>query len=175
MNVVNLTLNSPSVPSVYVFADGKPLVFKKQDGKRVCRVETEKEELELTVCRITEMCGKFWFLYSMLFFFISLMGIFDARSDKRCYFIRYKTVLTLKGEHNVTLNVNKYTGGKTTITQKLFAVNCVCNCFRKEYENEYYIDEQVRKRLKALKITKLIIWLAAIVIAIASIICVAIL
>lgn len=169
MNVVNLTLNAQSVPSVYVFADGKLLNFKKQNGTHVCRVETENDECEITVCRITEMCSKFWFLYSMLFFFISLMGIFDAKSDKKYYFIRYRTVLTLNGEHNVTLNVNRYNTSKLN-TQKQFAVNCVCNCFRNEYENEYYVDEQVRKRLKTLKITKLLIWLAAIIATVVTVI-----
>ena len=172
MNAVNITLNSPYVRSVYVFADGKMLNLKKQGKSRGCRVETEKDEIEITVCRITEACGRFWFLYSMLFFFISVLGIFDAKTDKRYYFIRFKTVLSLKGEHDVTLNVNRYGGDKTQ--QRQIAVNCVCNCFRNEYENEFYIDEKVKKRLKALKITKLLVWLAAIVAIVATVILVVI-
>lgn len=161
MNVLNIAMRPHyMIKNPSLFIDGERVYTKKsKNGEYTCRFETEKDSVELSVYKFLEINGKFWFLYSILFFFISLLGIFDAHYDNKCYCLKYKTVLTLNEETNVKLVFNQF-------KESGAAINCTADCPAEETENEYYTDKQAKKRLKIMRIVKLLCWLAAIAIAV---------
>ena len=98
-------------------------------------------------------------MFSLLFFFISFLGIFDAHYDKTCRCLKYKTVLNINTETNVKIAFNPF-------RESGFAVQCTSDSYMEESENEYFIDKQAKKCLKTMRIVKALIWIAFIIIAV---------
>lgn len=154
MNVINLKVNAVYFPSPTVLIDGKPLRLRKVGSNMYdCRVETDAERVNLSVCKAFELDGKFWFLIAIAYFIISVFGIFDAFYDKRFYAVKYEIELNLNGISNVELTFNKFESGKRAIV-------CRCDCSADEIENEYFVEENIKRRYKVFKKVKLITWIA---------------
>lgn len=156
MKTINLSISGAIIKDAVVAVDGNVLRFKKQKGgERTCTYTTEKDSAELTVTRANELGGKLWFLWAMLFFIISVFGIFNSKYDKRGTEINYKSRLTLGETTSVNLKFNRFKNGER-------AIECTSDNEVAEEENAYSQDTKTKKRVKILTAVEVLIWLAAV-------------
>lgn len=156
MNELNLQVSKSSVltsPSIYI--DGNVAEIKKgKNGQRnTCHYATDKDFVEIVVAKHYELEGKGWFLTSMLFFFISVLGIFDTRIGKRFYSVNYRARVYLKGTSNLQMRFNVFREGQR-------AIELQGDAEIQELENEYYTNKELKKRRKVLIWCKVLVWLA---------------
>ncbi|MBD5632805.1 MAG: hypothetical protein HDP34_06195 [Clostridia bacterium] len=164
MNVINIKIKPLYFDNPTVTVDGNVVKLTKCGPNEYSGTyETERSEANLRVCMIHELQSKYWLLLSMVFFVISLFGIFDARYDKSFCAIKYNLDLRLNEVSNVVLNFNKFKDGQR-------AIECLTDCGSVETENLFYVDEQVKKRHKILRRIKIFTWLAVLAAAIVAIV-----
>lgn len=137
--------------------DGKAVKTKKNDfGSRTCVYNTDKDKVEVHVYKHLELAGKMWFLMNIVYFIVSLFGIFDSPYDKKCIVLDCKFMVTLKENSKVSLALNaKQQQGK--------AANIETDCEITELENNFYVDNTIKKRWKIALITRLVLLAIAIV------------
>ena len=168
MNELTIKMNIAHMPGATVVANGTEVKFKKKDGGLYeGTVPVEESACTLEIFSYSEYGGKLWWLYSLLFFIVSCFGIFDVPYGDGTR-IRYKTTLTLSANSEVNIRFNPSIVGKK-------AVELTTSANSEEESNEYYEDEQIKKRRKIMKIVKALTWVAIIVGGIVGGICWAIL
>ena len=86
----------------------------------------------------------------MFFFFISIFGIFDIKLDKKCLKIDYHIKVKVSENSNLRLSLNN---------DKNNPINLETKCEYTVINNNSFIDETAKKRLKILKISKIVCWL----------------
>ena len=111
--------------------------------------------MELRVTRLYELESRWWFLMGLLFFFVSLFGIFDMRTDKRFLSYEYKATLTLTGDAHVQFRPCKYGEGQVALASDY-------DCEAYEHTNVYRAKTELKKRRRALAWTKAGLWLVLI-------------
>lgn len=156
MNKLNLQLaKSSAIPSPTVYIEGEVAPVKIGDNGRfdVCRYETERDCVEVVVTKYYELDSKWWFVMNLLFFFISVLGIFDTRLGKRFYGVHYRARIYLKGETNLTMKFNTFREGQR-------AIEVTGDARIEELENDYFINKTLRRRRKVVIWTRVLIWLA---------------
>lgn len=156
MNELNLQIAKSSVitsPSVYIDGNAVPITRGKNSQRDVCRYTTDKDYVEIVVVKHYELEGKWWFLMSMLFFFISVLGIFDTRIGRKFYSVNYRARVYFRGNANLQMNFRMFKEGERAIELKGEAQI-------EELENNYYSDKKLKKRRKVLIWCKLLVWLA---------------
>lgn len=144
----------------YMMIDGQSVKYKKnQFGSYEINYQTEKEVVEMHIYKYLELQSKFWFLYALFTFIISLFGILEPLYDKRCIVVDCKFSLKLKEQNQMKLQFNNMIGdGKAVEVESDFEVT--------EIANKYYIDEKVKKRWKFLIAFKVLFWVALIIVTI---------
>lgn len=145
------------VPTVLV--DGKVVKLKKnQFGNFTGTYQTEKDEVSVVIQKYQELSGKFWFLMSMLFFVISIFGIFDKPMGKK------NTVIDAKFDVKLTQDITYFDATLNLPQQNSRAMDVEIGGGEfKEVCNLCYEDNVVKKRKKILIFTKLAIWVVLIV------------
>ena len=159
MNELNLQIAKSSVitsPSVYIDGNAVPITRGKNSQRDVCSYSTDKDYVEIVVAKRYELEGKWWFLMSMLFFFISVLGIFDTRIGKRFYSVNYRARVYLKGNANLQMSFNMFREGERAIELKGDAEI-------EELENQYGLNKTLRKRRRMLIWCKVLVWLAILI------------
>ena len=64
----------------YITVNGKFVKFEKTEKKTyTCNVETIDDKCEVMVYQPHKYTGKHWLLWNLMFFIISLFGLFDIR------------------------------------------------------------------------------------------------
>ncbi len=157
MNSLNIKLsrvNSKFKP--YITVDGDIINCKKnQFGTYEASVQTEKTEVEVVIYRYLELQSKFWFLYAIISFFVSILGIFEPFYDKRCIVIDCKYNVKLNEQSDLKIQLNN-------VQDKAKATNIESNCDITEITNVYQIDKVAKKRWKIMFCIKLLLWIVAI-------------
>ena len=158
MNNINIKIagaNDKIRPNVFI--DGKEVKYTKNNyGDLELNYATEKDSIEISICKYLEISGKLWFLMSLFFFVISLFGIFDAQYDKKCIVIDCKYKIKLKEQTNI-----KFTLCNIENTGRAVVWEGDCEC--EQIKNEGYIDKKAKKRLKIMLAVKILMWIALIV------------
>lgn len=163
MNTLIISATGNSRDAI-ISVDGEPVKLGRlKGGGRGCAYLTDRSEVELTVTKVSEVSGRFWFLWNMLFFIISCFGIFCGRYDKSGICINYRLRLRLNGQDNVQLQFNRFAEGAPAISGS-------GTCAAEETENVYYTDYQAKKRFKLLTLTKVLLWLVLVAVIIAVVI-----
>ncbi len=115
------------------------------DKTRTCVFEGENAEI--TIYKPHNYVGKNWFWWSLLFYFISIFGIFDVKQNKRCLMVDCRFKVTLEKDKKVVLALNKFEdGGKFAEIQTEEAVE--------ETSNIQFYDKVAQKRHKKMKWAK---------------------
>lgn len=150
MKKLNLKVNSNLNIDAYFLVDGKSVKGKKNKfGNTVKCLETDKEEVEISIFDFNEMQGKLWFLTSFIFFIISLFGLLDIRLNKNCRSIDCKLKVKLDKEVNeMNIRYNNFEDNGS-------AVNFEGDCEVEVISNRYYINEKLVKRFKIMKWVKI--------------------
>ncbi len=157
MNKLKIKFTATSKIRPVVFVDGTPLKMKKNKFDSLeGEITTDKSQVEISICNYLEINSKLWFLSSLFFFFISLFGIFDIRYDKLCAVSSCKFILKLTGDDNVNFSFRRF-------ADKSKAVELDTDTKFEELENVWNVDTRAKKRLKIMRITKILLWIALIV------------
>ncbi len=139
------------IPSVQV--DGQYIFFKKNEfGSYEAQIQTEKEEIEFILSRDLELKGKFWLLYAILSFIISIFGIFEPLYDRKCISLHCHFKMKLNQTNEIKIKFNSLQPSK-----KAVEIETQNECI--EQTNEYQVDKLAKKRWIILLLIKLIVWL----------------
>lgn len=156
MNIVNLKVTGGIGLNPNVIVDNNPIKLKKNKyGSLDGEYQTENNEIELRVCRYLELSSKLWLLMSIVFFIISIFGIFNPPYDKKCIQIDYLCKLKLKETNDVKIKISTQNVGEK-------AVELESDCEIEEITNIFQIDKVVKKRLVIVRIIEVALWLALI-------------
>ena len=101
MNEINFKMRIGAISNPPFTFDGEAVKFEKSGSDYVGNFKTDKDTVELEIFRYHEMSGKLWWLFSLLFFIVSVFGIFDMRLDRHGICIKYKSILHLKEKSKV--------------------------------------------------------------------------
>lgn len=144
-----------------VYIDGTPVSFKRCDnGDAVCNYRTDSDRINVKIYRQLDVGGTLWFVVQLLFFVISIFGIFDIHFKERCLVIDHETEIDLKDNSKIAFKLN-------IPKENERAVEIQADTEYREISNKYYTDDKAKKTLKYLKWAKLILAAAIIVTAIA--------
>lgn len=160
MNCFSLELLNNALIKATVIIDGKTVAPKKRGGSEFYCMKTEKSSVNVKIYRKSELAYKNWFIYSLLFFIISIFGIFDVRdsNDGRTCEIDFDAKTSMPIRMRM---VPQFSSG---IAVEYLSPGVIC-----ENKNVSYIDDNVKKRAKILKFTFIALRIIG-VIAIAAII-----
>ena len=156
MKQLNFQLAKSSVitsPNVYIDGEAVPIVRGKNSQRDVCQYATDKDCVEVVVVKRYELESKWWFVMNLLFFFISVLGIFDTRLGKRFYGVHYRAKIYLNGDANLLIKFNGFRDGQR-------AIEMTGDAQIEEIDNDYFVNKSLQKRRKAVIWTRVLIWLA---------------
>lgn len=163
MNTLKLTVAN-AVRDCRFYIDGKQIALERgANGVQTAVWNTEREEAEIEIYKISELNGRLWFLSAIFFFVISCFGIFNSRYDKRCISVRYKAIVRLGQNTDLRLEFNRFAEGQP-------ALSCFCDSSAEERENCFFTDKQAKKRFKLLTVVEVFLWLALIAVVAAFVI-----
>ncbi|MBQ8844773.1 MAG: hypothetical protein IJ008_02010 [Clostridia bacterium] len=153
MNELKLKLKGQRNFRPTICVDGKAVKFKKNKfGSIETKVATEKNSVEITIYKHLEIKSKLYILWYILYFFISIFGIFDVREDKKCIVYDCKFKVELNGTTSVDLTFN------TSKDEAALAVESEANV--EEIKNVTYVDQEAKKRMKIILGIKIALWVA---------------
>ena len=161
MKKLNLKITGHPHLDTYFLVDGKSVKGKKNKFGNISKfVETDKNEVEIAIFNFDEMQGKLWFLTSFVFFIVSIFGLLDVRANKKCRLIDCKLKVKLdKEENDLNITYNQFENNGCAIHfESDSAVEVI--------SNRYYINEDVKKRVKIMKWVKIVTVIVAIIILI---------
>lgn len=154
MNNVNLKVTGGIGLNPNVIIDNNPVKLKKNKyGSLDGNYQTENGEIELKVCRYLELSGKLWLLMSMVFFIISIFGIFNPPYDRKCIQIDYLCKIKLKETNDIKIKINTQNAGDK-------AIEVERDCEIEEITNSFQIDKVAKKRLVIVRIIEVALWVA---------------
>ena len=154
MNNVNLKVTGGIGLNPNVIIDNNPVKLKKNKyGSLDGNYQTDNSEIELKVCRYLELSGKLWLLMSMVFFIISIFGIFNPPYDRKCIQIDYLCKIKLKETNDIKIKINIQNAGDK-------AIEVESNCEIEEITNAFQIDKVAKKRLVIVRIIEVALWVA---------------
>ena len=158
MNNLDLSIRYLSSNRLAVYIDDEPILLKQNRyGVYTYHLSTKKDHINLKVCTLHELEGKFWFIFSYIFFIISLLGIFNRKIDKKCLKINYESNLKLLENSNIEFDFTKYTNSnnESSLPKSNIEIDTIAN--------NYYIDTKLKKRYKILKLAKIFTWIATLI------------
>lgn len=127
-----------STNKAYVAVDGQTLKF---DKKGECAFETEKPAVTVSVFNVLEAASPSYYLWSILYFFVSVFGIFDSYRDFKCRRIEAEFIVRLSGENRITLRNRAF--NKKGESEGV-SVECDCDC--ETVRNSQFTDKAARRR-----------------------------
>ncbi len=148
MNTLSIKVVNPSANNSFINIDGKPVKMKRgENGTGIITYQTENSSVHLSVKTFMEIKGKFWWLTSILYFIVSIFGLFDVRSNRKCRAITYEAELTLTNGDNCTMRLMRWKKGEPAVT--------LTDIEKDEKENLCFIDEVALRRKKIMLFVKL--------------------
>ena len=160
MNKLNMKINGVNTRGLDIKIDDKKVnVLKNKYGNKAVIYETENPTVNIKIKKYLEINSRAWFFWQMLFFFLSVFGIFDFKLDKKCVVIDCE--FEVKLEEITTLNLSM---NYVKSLEKALKVDS--NADIKEIKNVAYVDEKAKKRMKILKITKIFTLIALLILVI---------
>ena len=156
MNTLSLKISGCPRGHASVLIDGKKTKLKfNQYGNFEGTYTTDKSSIELSIYKYLEINGKLWFLMSLVFFFVGILGILDPWYDKSCIVFAYQVKIDLNETCEVKLALNRYSNNGR-------AYEISTECKYQEITNVYYVDNKAKKRLKIMKFVKFVLWILAV-------------
>ena len=158
MKNLTIKISGASKLNNLIFIDDKEVKLKKNSfGSYDHTVQTEKDFVNIKIKSVLEINSKSWFLTNLFFFIISVFGIFDYRMPKKCLSVAFEENVKLTGEQNdITISMLNQIADKPCVLTK-------SNCEIEEIQNTCIQDKIALKRMKTLKRTKILLWVALII------------
>ena len=160
MNKLNMKINGVNTRGLDIKIDNKKVnLIKNKFGNKAVIYETENPTVNIKIKKYLEINSRAWFFWQMLFFFLSVFGIFDFKLDKTCMVIDCEYEVKL--EEITTLNISM---NYVRSLEKALKVDS--NADVNEIKNIAYVEEKAKKRIKILKVTKVCTVIALIVLTV---------
>lgn len=142
--------------------NGKKCKFKIGENRtRSCIIEADKAEIVIYKTHIYN--GKCWFWWSLLYFIISIFGIFDVRQNARCLVVDCRFNINLEKDTKTTLKINNFEdGGRFADIESETPIELI--------NNVQYFDKQAQKRHKKMKKARFAISFISIILIVLAII-----
>lgn len=147
LKLINIQKLNPTI-----LIDGKAKKIKKNEfGSYEINHQTEHDKVEIVIRRYLELSGALWLFWSMLYFIVSLCGIFDSKLDFKCIVIDCKFIVSLKSDStSVNLTLNEATEqGKAINIESITPIEILTN--------NYYVDKKIKKRTKIIFILRIVL------------------
>ena len=143
----------------WVTVNGKIAKFKKTDGKYKCVVDCQEPTAEVVICKPNHYSTKGWFWWNLLFFIISIFGIFDMYRNKK--FLTIDCSFTVSVAENTTVQIKpiKYVDGEKFC-------DVVSNTYVQEHSNTQFSDTLAKKRHKTMGKAKFAIIAVSIIVTV---------
>ena len=123
-------------------------VKKDRDGKKRCQFETNEPEVEIRISQNHYYYGKNWFWWNLLYYVVSIFGIFDIRQNTKFLVIDCVFKLHITEDTTATLKIlNFQDGGKFLEIQS--------NADVEEISNKYYFDKEAKQKHRKMKKAKI--------------------
>lgn len=153
MATLNLKLVGSKIGALVEIED-KLVDFKKnKHGNLSSTLEVSSTSVRMKVYTPShELTQKNWLLASLIFFVISVFGIFDRGYGRRFYKLDYVGNLSFADGETVTLGINTYGKDKKAIT-------CMAQGFQNNETNIFTPDTLAKKHLQILIVIKVIVWI----------------
>lgn len=161
MNKLNLRLQGGMGIRPKIQIDGQEMKYnrKKHEAIQIAH-ETDKSQVLLEISNILEINGPLWFIMQMLFFVVSVFGIFNPRLEKQCFLVSYKAKINLQeGENKVVLKFNQLAVNSP-------AISVINEASVEVMENNCVLDKKAKKRKKILTLSYVLSYLLALVLTI---------
>lgn len=142
-------------PTIWI--DGKIMRLKEKNGKKYVSYKTEEDYIELAVTKNTDMNSNFWILWQIIYLIISVFGLFDFGTNKKCLVMKSRVNIEAYDSAEIIVKINSHT--------KLDRVlEIESEGGYEELENEQYIDVVARRRVKIMRVIKVFIWIGLIIV-----------
>ena len=145
-----------------ILVNGKRTKLQENEGKKYIQLDTKTNSHEVIIYQTHHYTGKCWFWWNLLFYIISIFGIFDIRHNKKFLSIDCKLIINTEGkdESLTTLQVLPFQNGS-----KFLEIKSETNQVE-EITNIQYHDTDAKIKHKKMKWAKLGITFAGIIAAI---------
>ena len=146
--------------------DGKELKGEKRGKETVYVYETNEPSARVRVFNVLEASSPLYFLTSILYFLLSVFGIFDDRSDKKCRRISFDASVSTVSDSELKLTARGFSKSEQTE-----AIKTECTGSLDVYENKFFVDKTALRRTHittAVRVVLFIIIAAAIVFGLLS-------
>ena len=154
MNNLSVKLTGYASKDTMFLVDGQKVKFKNNKfGNRIFEYQTDKDYATITINRFLEINSKLWLFWQLLFFVISIFGIFDMRHAKGYFVVDCELKIKLTQDTQITLKMNDS-------PKNDFACTVVAEAEVEQIRNRYYVDEKAKKRGKILVFAKILTFIA---------------
>lgn len=163
MNILKLQVEGYNDALSHLTINGKSQKLKKNDKyHRECELEIEGDKAEILIYKTHNYVGKNWFWWNLLYFFISVFGLFDISKKTKCIVVDCRFTIHLTSETNALLKVQNFSdGGKFLQVETQNQVD--------ELANIQIFDKEAQKRQRKMKNAK--VWMTALgIVAIVAIV-----
>ena len=152
VNIKLLGLNASVTPVVKINGEDTPLT-KNQFGGYEVNYQTEDEEIEVEISRRFELKAKLWWLFMIISYIVSILGIFEPIYDKKSIDIIGKYRFKLNENNEIKFRFNP-------LAKQGKAIELESQCELLELENRYQVDKKVKTRKTVYFIIKILVWIA---------------
>ena len=146
-------------PIVHVNGQPAALTYDRY-GNGTCEVE-KAECISVELKRIFEESTKAWFWFDLLYFIVSLFGIFDVRRDKTCraanVSMRLYPNLASPADENVVIRGGNFRANTPAVTVE-------GTCRAEILQNTFYCDAVAKKNVKIAKTLRTLFWVFALIV-----------
>ena len=157
MKQVKIKMNDKIKLGAMVFVDNERMSFKKNSsGQLEACLETDDNRIKLEIIKYHQYDSKYWCLWSILFFLVSVLGIFDNRNRKNTYTVDVSYVFDLTADKNeIFIDIKK----------EVDSISILLNSNLNYVKNDGVccINTNAKKRLKIEKTYKAIIRICVII------------
>lgn len=145
--------------------DGKEIKGEKHGKTTVFTYETDSSSARVRVFNVLEASSPMFFLTSLLFFVLSVFGIFDDYSDFKCRKVNFDASVSTVSDCDLSL-----TGRGFSKSEKTEAIKTECTGSIDVFDNKFSVDKVALRRTRIMTAVRVVLFLACIVAIIAMIV-----
>lgn len=150
-----LTIKMKNTSFLYpsIFVNQKEVMLKKKNGFLIGSVDCDMKA-QLRIENYHPLNEKFGILIAYIFFLISILGIFDKRFPNKEKRISFAMDLSLYEDKEINIKYLKFSPNPPAIEIEGIENYTIL-------ENEYFKDENLKKKIRLMKLLKIGTWLLA--------------
>lgn len=146
-----------------ITVDGKFVKLKKTRKKTYKATVETNNKSEVVIYKTHYYNGKNWFWWNLLYYIVSIFGIFDIKQDKKCLVLDAKFSVTTQNDSKVIVKRQNFEDNG-----KLVSIETEAQV--EEFSNVQYHDKEARKKHKKMKKFKIITTIVSMIIIITLIV-----